>query len=84
MIFYLLGIIILFFGGFLIWQYFVEISKDTKIIASPQLQIDRLKICKVCDHIRLKNTNYQRCVKCGCFLKPKTRLINQKCPLDKW
>tara|TARA_B100001029_G_scaffold122548_1_gene101945 strand:- start:490 stop:756 length:267 start_codon:yes stop_codon:yes gene_type:complete len=82
--FYLFGLIILFFGGYLIFQYFLGIIIDKKIIVKPIIQIKRLKICYECEHIRLKNTLYQRCVICGCFLKPKTKLINQKCPIGKW
>ena len=82
--FYLLGILILVIGGFLIVQYFILISKDKKIIASPEIQIERLKICNDCEFIRLKNSMYKRCAECGCFLKPKTRLLYQSCPIGKW
>lgn len=82
--FYLFGIIILFFGGYLIFQYFLGIIIDKKIIAKPSIQIERLKICNDCEHVRLKNTLYKRCAECGCFLRPKTKLLYQECPIGKW
>lgn len=42
-------------------------------------QLDRLTICFGCDQ-----RNNARCRKCGCFLKAKTKLLAERCPLDKW
>ena len=82
--FYLFGIILLIVGSFFIVQYFLIIIYDKKIIASPKIQMERLKICNSCEHILLKNTLYKRCAECGCFLKPKTKLLYENCPIDKW
>ena len=82
--YYLFGILILILGGFFIFLYFQEILKDKKIIASPKIKMERLKICDACEHIRLKNTVYKRCSECECFLHAKTRLLNQECPIGKW
>ena len=40
----------------------------------------RLAICLQCPHLSPLN----RCLKCGCFLKAKTRLRTEKCPVGKW
>ena len=82
--FYLIGCIILVIGSFFIVQYFLNIFFDKKIIASPKLQMERLKICNDCEHIQLKNSLYKRCNECGCFLKPKTKLLYKNCPIGKW
>ena len=84
MIFYFLGIVILILGSCLIWKYFTKINKDTKLLIGIKLQMERLKICIDCEHIRLKNTIYRRCAECGCFLNPKTKLIRQSRPIGKW
>ena len=49
-----------------------------------EIIIERLKICNDCEHVRLKNTLYKRCAECGCFLRPKTKLLYQECPIGKW
>ena len=41
----------------------------------------RQDVCNACPH-RLKVTN--QCTKCGCFLAAKTKIKQEKCPLDKW
>ena len=48
---------------------------------------DRLKICrgsstnKACDEYFRPTGS---CKKCGCFVRLKTKMASQKCPLDKW
>ena len=84
MLFYFIGSILLFFGGFLVVKHIFKIIGSEQVIANVHTQKERLNICNQCDHVRLKKTMYIRCTKCGCFLKPKTRLLNQKCPIDKW
>ena len=47
-----------------------------QIIAS-----ERMAICQKCEHyIELTS----QCKKCGCFMKIKTQMLGQKCPIDKW
>ena len=41
----------------------------------------RKSTCKGCDKYR---KTLDQCGQCGCFLKAKARLKNQKCPLNKW
>jgi len=41
---------------------------------------NRIKHCRGCDFL----TSSFRCIKCGCFMKVKTRLIGSKCPIGKW
>jgi hypothetical protein len=40
---------------------------------------DRLHICANCEFKK-----DEKCGVCGCFLKPKTSWITEKCPLGKW
>ena len=82
--FYLFGIFLLIIGGYSIFIYIKQILSDKNIVVSPQTQMNRLKICADCEHIRLKNTMYKRCHECGCFLNAKSKLLNQKCPIGKW
>lgn len=41
----------------------------------------RLNICRQCPHFYAK---LQKCTKCGCFMKLKTRLEKAHCPVGKW
>lgn len=54
--------------------------KSGKVQASSQMEKDRIEICLTCD----KLTNDFRCEQCGCFVKPKAKLLTQNCPLRKW
>ena len=40
----------------------------------------RFDICKKCPFLKKNN----RCQKCGCFMKIKTRVSLAKCPIGKW
>ena len=40
----------------------------------------RWDICKGCEFLTEKN----RCEKCGCFMKLKTRFATVACPIGKW
>lgn len=47
----------------------------------------RLDICKGCEFLsayKLREKKYPKCIKCGCFMNVKTKLIGVKCPMDKW
>jgi hypothetical protein len=39
----------------------------------------RRAVCRSCEH----NTG-TRCTVCKCFLRPKTALRSERCPLGKW
>ena len=41
----------------------------------------RLAICVTCDRYLAQA---KRCKECGCFMKFKSRLRNEHCPLGKW
>jgi len=45
------------------------------------LSESRLEICKGCEFFRPRT---QTCMKCGCFMKAKSMLLNAKCPIGKW
>ena len=40
----------------------------------------RWELCSGCEFL----TKMNRCKKCGCFMKIKTRVAKMKCPVDKW
>ena len=42
---------------------------------------ERFDICKECPELF---TPTAQCKKCGCFMKLKVVIPNQKCPLGKW
>lgn len=49
---------------------------------SEQEEIDRrLAICQTCEFFIQKT---ERCRKCGCFMKLKTKLEKANCPINKW
>ncbi len=68
-----------------------DIIKGIKGISKSILGIDivnnqdlidkRLSVCLQCDRMDKKNN---RCLECGCFLKYKITLVDEKCPLGKW
>ena len=50
-------------------------------IENKDLSDERLTICYECPRL-FKRT--MTCKECGCFLKIKTLLKDQECPLGKW
>lgn len=44
----------------------------------------RINICKGCPHYRKKFFVLEICAMCGCFLKAKTRVVNENCPIERW
>lgn len=48
---------------------------------SPEIQAYRYGICQSCEKL-YKPTD--TCKACGCFMKVKTWMPGQKCPLNKW
>ena len=53
----------------------VEIAHDKDIIEA------RFEDCKACEHF-VKLTS--QCLKCGCFMKVKTRVAGASCPVGEW
>lgn len=43
----------------------------------------RLSICKSCEH-KIRFMKSDICDMCGCILKSKTAVENEKCNLNKW
>lgn len=39
----------------------------------------RMQICKSCENYKIGI-----CIKCGCFMKLKTKLVKATCPENKW
>lgn len=50
-------------------------------LADENLASSRLDICNSCEFLFKPTKN---CKKCGCFVVGKTKLKQQKCPIDKW
>jgi hypothetical protein len=46
-------------------------------------QIRRLKICKSCEH-NIKYMGIRICEQCGCILKSKASIVEEKCLMNKW
>jgi len=55
-------------------------SKD-RILTPEELAIKRLEICEKCPSL---SKDSGRCAECGCFIKAKTRINFEECPLEKW
>lgn len=75
------------------WAYHLGvIKKDEALAALSEL---RMSICERCPHaipkkfMKFLNGNVEDaeelvCNKCSCPCKPKTLVIEEKCPLNKW
>ena len=50
------------------------------MIADKEEYSRRLSICEKCDRKNIINI----CKECGCIVIAKAKLIDSKCPLDKW
>lgn len=51
------------------------------VFSYADLRMKRLMICKVCPEF---DSGIGRCRKCGCYIRAKTALAQEKCPLGKW
>ena len=52
-----------------------------KFFVPNEVYEDRIAICKKCDHYFKLTGN---CLKCGCFVKVKSRISVMSCPINKW
>ncbi len=61
----------------------MEKPKDKTLLAPKVIAESRLTICKLnrCGKYR---KSLAMCKECGCFLKLKTYITSQKCPLGHW
>ena len=50
-------------------------------LVSKEEQKERNKSCMMCDRLFAPTFS---CKECGCFMKIKTWIKEEKCPLDKW
>ena len=55
--------------------------KRNKWFAPPEIQKERIAICKSCDHYFAFTGT---CKKCGCFMKIKSKIAGLSCPEKKW
>ena len=51
-----------------------------KFFVSNEIYEDRMAICKECTHYFITGN----CLKCGCFVKVKSRISVMSCPIKKW
>jgi len=59
----------------------VSVSKGNNLNINENDANKRLSICNQCPFFE---KNSQRCSKCGCYLKVKTYLKAERCPIGKW
>lgn len=59
------------------WDF---INPKTEYVSEEEAD-KRFSICKECPSL-IKLTN--QCKKCGCFMNMKVKLLNSKCPIEKW
>ena len=52
-----------------------------KFFVPNEVYEDRMAICKECTHYFKLTGN---CLKCGCFVKVKSRISVMSCPIKKW
>lgn len=57
------------------------VAEGDKIISPAELAHRRIAICEKCPSL---NKDLGRCMECGCFVKAKTRVNFEECPLGKW
>ena len=56
---------------------------DSNLHVSEEIQKTRLELCEKCPYLR-KRVGAQVCFLCGCFLRLKTKLKTEECPILKW
>lgn len=62
----------------IIGWWFVLINK------TPDYYNERVAICSKCEHIIKLTKNESMCDSCGCIIRAKARVKNEKCNLNKW
>jgi hypothetical protein len=50
-------------------------------VASQDLKVERLKLCDACQHF---SKVLRKCKLCGCWMELKAKLLEARCPIDKW
>ena len=53
------------------------------IIATEELQNERIDICAKCEHVT-KRFGLYFCKECGCHVASKTKISKNECPINKW
>lgn len=59
----------------------IDLTPSKPVLASEEIQKDRMETCKKCDFYSYKQN---RCRQCGCFLDHKVKFSVSTCPIDKW
>lgn len=58
-----------------------NIANGVDQYVTDEVKDERLKLCEGCPSL-VKST--KQCGECWCFVQLKTKLKQEKCPLDKW
>lgn len=59
----------------------LDLIKSSSYTVNKEIINSRLDTCKNCDHFL---EPIKQCLKCGCIMPLKVKLLQAKCPLDKW
>ena len=54
------------------------------MFVSKEIKKERMDLFLSCDHYGEKFGIKGLCLKCCCIVNLKTKLINAKCPIEKW
>jgi hypothetical protein len=66
-------------------RHIIKVIKDfltgTLKFADPETVKNRREICETCE---ARNPILNTCTVCNCLIKAKTKLLDEKCPMEKW
>ena len=57
-----------------------DIARNPRIAPNAVVEY-RMSICGGCEYY---DNTHNRCKKCGCLLRAKTKFLGAKCPIKKW
>ena len=52
--------------------------------APENIVVDRLNICRKCEHFSGNRLRYYKCNVCGCYVNEKVKYFTSSCPIEKW
>jgi len=56
-----------------------RVGRGENPVATKEQAAERMAICTNCDSLR-----NDKCIECGCFMKVKTKVAEESCPIGKW
>lgn len=60
---------------------FIDMFDPRQPRSDKDLAAERLDICRSCPYFVAK---LEKCTRCGCLMRLKTKLKNAHCPINKW